>query len=416
MLMKPTFHTTFYLFVALLFAPAIASGAEYTGQFDPTLVANVEEDERVVFQFDTGERLRNAGPMDGAAHIAMGKLQDPQSHQYSVLSYLVEEKGKEPVLYADLNDDHMIAADEKYVLKRGVDDVYIWSTTVLLQIRSGGIFKLCPINVRYFKGYTYGKMGSEDRLILQSTDAMARARVNIKGKDVIFQYSYNFKDKKIDPQTGWLGVDADGNGEVDMSNLSPEAAEADKETVVFRVGDVYVSTKKADVAANQVVVREHSAGEYKRAELYLNKPFPDFSYTDLDGKKHKLSEFRGKYVLLDVWGFWCPACREELPYIREANRRFAERGLQILGLNTDSEDSGIDVKGSVKTSQMVWPQAQLSSVRELLSTNLRIHSFPTTFLISPEGNILSMSRSERDEPDLRGKDLLTTLDEILPKP
>ena len=113
MLMKPTFHTTFYLFVALLFAPAIASGAEYTGQFDPTLVANVEEDERVIFQFDTGERLRNAGPMDGAAHIAMGKLQDPQSHQYSVLSYLVEEKGKEPVLYADLNDDHMkYAADE----------------------------------------------------------------------------------------------------------------------------------------------------------------------------------------------------------------------------------------------------------------------------------------------------------------
>jgi len=413
--MKPTVHTTFLLFVALLFARTIASGVEYVGQFDSTLVANVEEDERVVFKFDTGERLRNAVPVDGSAHIAGGRLQDPQSHQYSVLSYLVEEKGKEPILYADLNDDHVIAADEKYDLKRGVDDVYIWSTTVLLQIRSAGIFKLCPIYVRYFKGYTYDKMGSEDRLVLQSTDAMARAKVNIKGKDVLFQYSYNFKDKKIDPQIGWLGVDCDGNGEVDMNNLSPEAAEADKETVVFRVGDLYVSTKKADVGANQVIVREHSPSDYKRAELYLHKPFPDFNFTDFDGKKHKFSEFRGKYVLLDVWGFWCPACRDELPYIMEANRRFTERGLQVLGLNTDPEDSGIDVKASMKSSRMTWPQAQLSSVREMLGVNLRIHSFPTTFLISPEGNILSMSRSDRDEPDLRGKDLLTTLDEILPK-
>jgi hypothetical protein len=39
------------------------------------------------------------------------------------------------------------------------------------------------------------------------------------------------------------------------------------------------------VAANQVIVREHSAGDYKRAELYLNKPFPDFNFTDFDGKK-----------------------------------------------------------------------------------------------------------------------------------
>jgi hypothetical protein len=87
----------------------------------------------------------------------------------------------------------------------------------------------------------------------------------------------------------------------------------------------------------------------------------------------------------------------------------------VFGLNTDDEYSGIDVKASMKSSQMTWPQAQKASVREMLSTNLRIHSFPATFLISPEGNIISMSRSRRDEPGLRGRDLLTTLDEILPK-
>jgi hypothetical protein len=64
---------------------------------------------------------------------------------------------------------------------------------------------------------------------------------------------------------------------------------------------------------------------------------------------------------------------------------------------------------------MNWTQAQFKSVLELIRQGFRIESFPTTFLISPEGKILSMSRSDRDELNLRGKDLLTTLDEILPK-
>ncbi|MEO8041965.1 MAG: hypothetical protein ABI646_05055 [Acidobacteriota bacterium] len=50
-----------------------------------------------------------------------------------------------------------------------------------------------------------------------------------------------------------------------------------------------------------------------------------------------------------------------------------------------------------------------------LAINPRFSSFPTTFLISPEGKILSMSRQERKEPDLRGADLLDSLDEVLSK-
>ena len=413
---KPTVHSLILLAFVSLFGHAAGFAAEYTGQFDSVLVPNVENDKRVIFKLDGGERLKNAASFDSSTHITLGKLLDPQSQQYSVLAFLVEEKGKEPVIFADTNDDHIIAADEKFVLKRGVDETYLWTTTVMLKVKDGGMFKLCPVFVRYLKGVTSDEMGPEDRYLRQSTEAMARATVNIKGKDVLFQYAYNFLEKKIDPQNSWLGVDIDGNGDIDMDDLSPEAALADKETVVFRVGGTYVSTKKADVAANQVVIREHSAGDYKRNELYVNKPFADFTFTDFDGKKHRLSEYRGKYVLLDMWGFWCPNCRVELPYIREADRRYASRNLQVLGINTDDDYTIESMRSSLAKLQMTWPQAQLSSVRDVLKTNFRIHSFPATFLISPEGNILSMSRTQRDEPALRGRDLLTTLDEILPKP
>ncbi len=403
------------LFLAAVFAGSVqgAGGSEYTGQFFPELTANVEDSERVVFKEDAGERLKSAGPFDANTHITIGKLLDPRTQQFSILAFLVEGKGTNPVIYLDTDDDHMIAADEKFVLSRNADDTYLWSVTAALKIKDG-LFKTCPIFIRYFKSYKTDKMTKEERLLTQTTEVFARGKVNVKGKDILFQYSYSPKNKKIDPQSGWLGVDADGDGDVDMDGLSPEAAKADDETVVFRVGDLYVSTKKVDVSKNQIVVREQESKDYKRSELYLKKEFPDFSFTDFDGKKHKFSEYRGKYVLLDVWGLWCGPCRRELPYIREASRRFESRNLQIVGLNTDPDYTVDSMRKSLKNNQMTWTQAQFESVADFLSINLRVNSFPTTFLISPEGKILSMSRSERDEPSLRGEDLLTTLDEILP--
>ena len=413
--MKPRTLSLLLITLVICTVRVVAGGSEYTGKFDTDLIPNVEDEDRVIFKMDAGERLKGVGPFGATVHFAKGSLQDPQTHQNTILSYLVEEKGKDPVIFADANQDFLISADEKFELKRNADDTYLWNATIVLKVKEG-MFKTCPLFVRYLKSYTLGDMSPDDRLMTQSTDVFARGRVSIKSKDVLVQYTYSFIDKKVDPQNGLLGMDIDGDGEIDMAYLSPEGTKADKETVVFRVGDLYLSTKKADISANQIVVREHEPKDYKRTELYLKKDFPDFAFTDFEGKKHRFSEFRGKYVLLDVWGFWCGPCRRELPYIREANRRFATRNLQVLGLNTDPDYTIDQMKKTLSDNQMTWPQAQLTSVSDFLGKNLRVNSFPTTFLISPEGKILSMSRTERDEPDLRGKYLLTTLDEILPKP
>jgi peroxiredoxin len=161
-------------------------------------------------------------------------------------------------------------------------------------------------------------------------------------------------------------------------------------------------------------MREHEPKDYRRLELAVGKEFPDFSFTDFNNKKRKFSEFRGKYILLDVWGFWCPPCRTELPYIRESFRRFGNRNLEVVGLNTDPGPPD-QVKKIMSDNGMNWTQGQLTSVFDLINKELRIESFPSTFLIAPDGKILSMSRHLRGEPDLRGKDLIETLDEILPQ-
>ncbi len=401
------------LFLTTQAFSAVKGGdSEYVGQFDTALVANAENLERVIFKPVSSNNIKGK-TFSETAHITTNRLLNPTG-KASLVAILVEDGDENPVLFVDLNADNSFADNEKIAFQpEEKDNPYLWIATVNLPVKDS-FFTSSPVFLRFFKNYQTEKMTDGDRLIQQSTGVFARGTVDVKGKKILVQYAYSFEDKKVTPEKGWLGVDADENGEIDMDNLSPEAARADSETVVFRVGQTFLSTKKADVGKNQIVMREHQAKDYKRTELSIGKELPDFSFVDLNGKKRSFSEFRGKYVLLDFWGFWCPPCRAELPYLREAYKRYQARGLEIVGMNTD-DYTPESIKKSLVENGMTWTQARQDSFTELKDFQFRIESFPTTFLIAPDGKILSMSRQERGEPDLRGKDLFATLDGILPK-
>lgn len=419
--MKVNLRSISSLLVIFLFSafPIFAGDTEFLGQLDKTLVANTENFEKVVFKYASPERMKSAVSFGENAGLAVGQLYNPQTGKFSVSALLIEESGadeneKNPVVYIDFDADGKLSESEKFTfMQEKKDDPYIWNVTVNLPVKDN-FFTHCQLFLRYFKSVKIDEMTDDDRLITQSTEILARGNVDIKGKKFPVQYAYDFESKKIDPKNGWLGIDTNEDGNVDMDELSFEAAKAADEVIVLRAGQTYVSTKKVDISKNQIVMREHEAKDYRRLELAVGKEFPEFSFTDFNNKKRKFSEFRGKYILLDVWGFWCPPCRKELPYIRESFRRFGNRNLEVVGLNTDPV-SPDEVKKIMSDNGMNWTQGQLTSVFDLINKELRIESFPTTFLISPDGKILSMSRHLRGEPDLRGEDLIETLDEILPK-
>ena len=403
---------TIFLLTTAFSVSSVRADGEYIGQFDTKLVAFTEDTERVIFKPVSRDNLRGSKVPNEAVHLTSNRLINPVGA--SLVTVLVEEQDAKPLIFVDLNADNSFGDDEKFALRREVsDNPYLWITTVSVPMK-GGFFTHCPIYIRYFRSFQTDKMTVGDRLLEQSTGVLARGTVDVKGKKVAVQYAYGLEDKKITPNIGWLGVDADDDGEIDMNKLSPEAARAADETIVFRVGQTYISTKKADVGKNQIVLREHQAKDYWRTELAVGRELPDFSFVDLDGKKRRFSEFRGKYVLLDFWGFWCPPCLRELPYLREAYKRFQSRNFEIVGMNTDqyTPDS---IRKNLEKNDMTWTQARHDSFINLKDYEFRIESFPTTLLIAPDGKILSLSRQERGEPDLRGKDLLETLDEILPK-
>lgn len=390
------------------FAAPSSGDTEYVGKLETELVAYTEDLDQVVFKpLRDLSKIKFAAPLESGVTVTAGRLFHPPQDKSVILTLLVEpDDDGEPYLYADLDQDGVMAATERFPFKRGEDNSpYILEATLKLPMKST-LFQSYPIVVQYFKGVQWDEVGEDERLVLQSKQAFARGQVDIKGRQTLVQYSLNPQSKKVSVTTGLLGVDGNGDGQIEIGRFSPESAIAMEETVVFRIGENFVSTRRVDVEKNQITMRAHTPADYKRVELQIGSEVPDFTFTDFDNKKHKLSEFRGKYVLLDFWAAWCPPCRRELPYQKAAYSRFQARGFEILGMNND--DDPAVVKGWLKRNGLTWPQATMNSIREL-EIRYRIQLFPTSLLIDPEGKVVML-----DQHKMRGQDLLKTLDRMLP--
>jgi peroxiredoxin len=116
------------------------------------------------------------------------------------------------------------------------------------------------------------------------------------------------------------------------------------------------------------------------------KTAPDFALKDVDGRTVRLSDYRGKVVLLNFWATWCQPCRIEIPWFIELEKENKSRGFAVLGISMD-EDGWDAIKPFV---------AQLRvNYRTLLGNDMVAQQFggvdalPTTFLLDRDGRIAS---------------------------
>ena len=128
----------------------------------------------------------------------------------------------------------------------------------------------------------------------------------------------------------------------------------------------------------------------------LNHPAPDFELKTGAGEKVRLSDYRGKVVLLNFWATWCGPCRQELPTVAKLYGEFRDSGLVVFGVN--DEDKGTARKYLEKQG-LALPFLDDSSQKA--HRLYHVNAIPTVFLIDPQGKVVKYFRGGHDEESFR---------------
>ena len=155
--------------------------------------------------------------------------------------------------------------------------------------------------------------------------------------------------------------------------------------------DKHLADLLNEVVANKNV--DKSLAKIAKQELFelqflsVGKQVPEVTGKDLDGIEFKLSDYRGKVVLLDFWGHWCPPCRAMYGQERDLVEKLGSAPFVLLGVNSDRklEDARDVVEGEGLTWRHFWngPRGTEGSI----ASQWNIESWPTVYLIDGDGII-----------------------------
>ncbi len=154
---------------------------------------------------------------------------------------------------------------------------------------------------------------------------------------------------------------------------------------------------------------KETAGEIAAQERVLpGRPAPEFAAVDINGDSLRLSDFKGRYVLLDFWASWCVPCRKSNPHMKELYEKYHSKGLEFVCVadndsNPDAwrkavKDDGIEAFRHVLRGMRIIDRSRmiLDKTNDI-SGKYAVHFLPTKYVIDKEGRIAG--KFVDDEPD-----------------
>jgi cytochrome c biogenesis protein CcmG/thiol:disulfide interchange protein DsbE len=112
---------------------------------------------------------------------------------------------------------------------------------------------------------------------------------------------------------------------------------------------------------------------------------PNFSLKSVDGKTVKLSDYKGKIVIIDFWATWCPPCRRGVPDLISIQKEF-KKDVVVIGISLDREKTIKDVPGFIKDYGINYPVVYGDD--QVTVDYGGIRSIPTSFVIDRKGNVV----------------------------
>jgi thiol-disulfide isomerase/thioredoxin len=172
----------------------------------------------------------------------------------------------------------------------------------------------------------------------------------------------------------------------EMKKYDPVKLEAEALKLFTEVGEKYPT---------QVIVPGLTVSDLAKSSIFeiknlgVGKVAPDIEGEDLDGVKFKLSDYRGKTVMLSFWASWCGPCMGLIPHERELVEKYKERPFALIGVNGDPEKK--DLKKVLETNKITWRSFWCGDKgpEGPIPMTWNVNSWPTVYVIDATGVIRS---------------------------
>ena len=160
---------------------------------------------------------------------------------------------------------------------------------------------------------------------------------------------------------------------------------------------VLVAAIMAMLAAGRYLDRRRTRGPIKMVGNVKGVQAPDFNLATLDGQRVKLSDFRGKAVVLNFWATWCPPCKVEMPWFVDLQKQYGKDGLVVLGVALDDTDPP---KIAEFAHEMGVNYQVLLGTDQVSDDYGDVQYLPTTFYIGRNGSIVDKMTGLLDRKDI----------------
>jgi thiol-disulfide isomerase/thioredoxin len=154
------------------------------------------------------------------------------------------------------------------------------------------------------------------------------------------------------------------------------------------------SDESTPTAGNTPAVNTANANTAKKSEYPpLASAVAQAEMKNLDGTTSKIADMKGKVLLLNMWATWCGPCRGEMPHLVKMKQEHADKGFEIVGLNTDDGDTKEMVEDFAKEMNLnyllVWAPTDMQNGLLKISN---FNGIPQSFVVDRDGNLRGVFR------------------------